>query len=187
MPLPVIVSTASCFFNKLRLRASSAIFCVLFGSAVYAQVYTGSVAGVVTDPSGAVIPGALITVKDSGKRFIYTATTDEAGRYLVRPLPPSGYRLSIEASGFKTHVQEGLVLSVNQNASMDASLTLGVGAQSVEVTSTTTALDTQDSSTGPELDRNFINEMPLMGRNVFDLAGLAPGIAQTSGGLSMSY
>jgi hypothetical protein len=187
MPLPVVVPTATGFFHKLRLGVNAAIFCVLFGPAIYAQVYSGSITGVVTDPSGAVIPGAMVTVKDSGKGFVYSATTDDAGRYLVRPLPPSSYRLSIQAPGFKTYVQEAIVLVVNQNASLDVGLTLGTGSQSVEVTSSATALATQDSSTGQELDRKFINELPLLGRNVFDLAGLAPGITQTSGGFSISY
>jgi hypothetical protein len=154
---------------------------------VGAQVYSGSMAGVVTDPSGAVVPGAGVTLTDSARGFTYTATTDEMGRYLVRALPPGAYRLTVEMSGFKTHTQDGIVLSVNQNAGMDVQLELGSGSQTIEVQATAAALGTQDAVTGQELNRKFINDLPLLGRNVFDLVGLTPGVTQTSGGFSIQY
>jgi hypothetical protein len=152
-----------------------------------AQVYSGSVAGVVTDPSGAVVPGAKVTLTDSAKGFDYSATADTTGRYLVRPLPPGAYQLSVEMSGFKTHVQDGIVLTVNQNMGIDVQLALGTGSQTVEVQATATALGSQDAVTGQELNRKFINDLPLLGRNVFDLVGLAPGVTQTSGGFQIAY
>jgi hypothetical protein len=153
----------------------------------WGQAYSGTLTGVVTDPSGAVVPDAKVVVTDTAKGVAYTAATDSSGRYLVRALPPSGYRLAVEVQGFKTYVQDGVVLAVNQNASVDVVLTLGTGSQSVEVQAAGIALATQDAVTVQELDRKLINELPLLGRNVFDLAGLAPGITQASGGFTIAY
>ncbi len=169
-----------------RLGLAVALLC-LIASPAMAQLYSGTLTGVVTDPSGALVPAAKVVVTDVGKGLTFTAATDAGGRYLVRALPPSTYRVSVEASGFRTFTQEGIVLAVNQNASLDIALTLGAGAQSVEVTGSVTTLGTQDSATGQELNRTFINELPLLGRGVFDLAGLAAGITQPSGGFKISY
>ncbi|MCX6624217.1 MAG: TonB-dependent receptor [Acidobacteria bacterium] len=142
--------------------------------------------GVVLDPSGAVVAGAKVTVTDSGKGFVYRATTDAVGRYLVRPLPPATYQLVVESAGFKRHLQENIVLNVNQAASLDVGLSLGTDKEVVEVTATAGTLATQDAVTGQELNRNFVGNLPLLGRGVFDLAGLAPGITQVSGGFAIS-
>jgi len=74
-----------------------------------AQLYSGSLSGVVTDPSGAVVPGADVTLTDTQKGFNYKATTNATGRYLLRPLPPTNYSLNVKVSGFKTFTQKGIV------------------------------------------------------------------------------
>jgi len=162
-------------------------FLTLLGLAAppaWPQVYTGSLTGVVSDPSGAVIPGVKVTLTDVGKHFDYTATTDGAGRYLLRSLPPSTYRLRAEAAGFSAFVQDNVVLAVSQNAAVDVVLKIGHETQTVEVSAVpaTAVLDTQDATTGQELDRSMINDLPLLGRGVFDLATLAPGVHQREGG-----
>lgn len=94
-----------------------------------AQLYTGSLTGIVADPSGAVIPGAHVTAIDVRKGFHYTVTTNVAGRYLLRPLPPSTYNLTVEASGFKTFAQHGIILAVNQSGSINVTLEVGSPTQ----------------------------------------------------------
>ncbi|MGE5644639.1 MAG: TonB-dependent receptor domain-containing protein [Acidobacteriota bacterium] len=141
----------------------------------------------ITDPSGAVVPNAGITVTDIAKGVAYKGTSDAVGRYLVRPLPPSTYRVTIEAEGFKPHTQENVVLTVNQSGSLDIRLALSGDTQTIEVSASAMRLATQDAVTGQELDRKYINDLPLLGRNVFDLAGLTPGITQPSGGFSISF
>ena len=147
-----------------------------------AQLYTGSITGLVTDPSGAVVPGAKVTVEDVAKQVPQSVTTDSNGRYVLRSLPPSTYRLTVEVAGFSTAVRDNLVLEVNQNLGIDVPLQLGAATQRVEVEAAATALATQDAVTGQELNRTFINELPLLGRGVFDLASLAPGIHSSDGG-----
>ena len=147
-----------------------------------AQLYSGSITGVISDPSGAVVPGAKVTLTDIGKQVAQAVSTDAAGRFLIRSLPPSTYKLTVEMQGFNTYVQDNIVLEVNQNLALDLALTLGAAAQTVEVQSAATALATQDAATGQELNRTLINDLPLLGRGVFDLALLAPGVHQREGG-----
>jgi hypothetical protein len=157
--------------------------------ALWAQVYSGSLTGIVTDPSAAVIPGAKVTLTDVDKHFEFTAVTDAVGRYLIRSLPPSTYDLKVEAPGFTTAIQNGVILTVNQNANVNVAMQVGASATVVEVSATSAALlATQDASTGQELDRRMINDLPLLGRGVFDLATLSPGMTPAgnfgSGGIN---
>ncbi len=174
--------------SVLRPFAGTRVWLVLLGFLLLstlpmlAQVYSGSLSGVVTDPTGALVPNAVVTATDSAKGFVYRANTDASGRYLIRALPPSGYQLTVDATGFKRHVRENFVLDVNQNASIDVRLVLGSNSEVIEVSASAQAMATQDAVTGQELTRNFVNDLPLLGRGVFDLAGLAPGVTQVQGG-----
>ena len=174
------------FRDRQGMRSWLLLVCLLgcAATSAQAQIYSGSLTGVVSDPSGAVVPGVKVTLTDVGKHFDYTATTDSAGRYLLRSLPPSTYKLRVEAPGFSTHVQDNIVLTVNQNAAVDVVLKVGRETQTIEVSATPAAavLATQDAATGQELDRSMINNLPLLGRGVFDLATLAPGVHQREGG-----
>jgi hypothetical protein len=172
----------------VRILLVFGLCCLLFGS-LLAQVYTGSLSGVLTDPSGGVIPGAEVTVTDTAKGFAYTVMTNDVGRYLVRPLPPSTYRLSVVMPGFQTHVQEGIVLNVNQNSAYDVRLQLGETTDLVEVQSGAAVLATQDAVTGQTLDRTLVNDLPILDRHqgVFALAALAPGVTQVQGGFSVAF
>jgi hypothetical protein len=147
----------------------------------WAQLYTGSVSGIVTDPTSAVIPGAKVTIQDVATQVPQSVTTDAGGRYLFRSLAPATYRLTIEMRGFSMYVQDKIVLEVSQNLAINAALQLGSETQKVEVAAEVAALSTQDATTGQELNRTFINELPLLGRGVFDLATLAPGVHAREG------
>jgi hypothetical protein len=163
---------------------------LLFDLPLQAQIYSGSLTGVVTDPSGAVVPEAKVKLTDVDKGFAYDTETDSTGRYVLRSLPPGKYRLSVALAGFNTFVQDGIVLTVNQNATVDVSLQLGAETQTVEVVAAASVLSTQDAVTGQEVNRTFINDLPLLGRSVFDLAFLSPGVtqpAQNTGGPTNNF
>jgi hypothetical protein len=154
------------------------LYSMLFSSLASAQLYTGSIAGTVTDPSGAVISDAQVKAVDQEKGFTFTAKSDASGRYIIRSVPPGTYSVSMDATGFRSERRQGVVLSVNQNASVDFSLKVGAASQVVDVTTSAVELQTQDASTGQLVDRKFINDLPLVGRGVLDLAYLAPGITE---------
>ena len=145
------------------------------------QVYAGSITGLVQDSSGAFLPNATVTLTDSEKGLKYSAKTDSSGRYLLRALPPSAYSIRIEAAGFRSEIQNGIVLDVNQNLTLNASLRVGTAGETVEVTGQAPVLSTEDAVTGQNLDRKVINDLPLIGRSVFDLALLTPGVTQPAG------
>lgn len=148
---------------------------------VQAQVYAGSITGLVQDPSGALIPNASVVLTDVDKGLRYSTTTDASGRYILRSLPPSTYTIRVEAAGFRSEVQKGIVVEVNQNLTLNVSVQVGAAQETVEVTGQAPVLATEDAVTGQELNRTKINDLPLIGRGVFDLALLTPGINQPAG------
>ncbi len=143
-----------------------------------AQLYTGSIAGTVSDPSGAVVVGAHVTATDMDKGFAFSGTTDSAGRYLLRNIPPGRYSVAIEATNFQGARKDGVVVSVDQNVSADFSLKVGAASLTVEVQAQHVELQTEDATTGQVVDRKFINDLPLISRDFGDLAFLAPGVTE---------
>jgi len=146
------------------------------------QLYTGSIAGQVTDPSGAMVPQAQVIATDTERQYVYTATTDTTGSYTFRSLPPGQYTVSVEAAGFSRYVREKFAVDVNSTVTVDARLQLKGGAQSVIVSDTEAPLlQTQTGAIGQQVDRKFINDLPLVNRALFDLVSLAPGINPPAG------
>jgi hypothetical protein len=153
---------------------------LLLGSQASGQLYTGSIAGTVTDPSGAVVSGAKVKAVDQDKGFSFPATTDSGGRYVVRQLPPGRYMVSVEAAGFQTQRKEGVRIDVDQNVGVDFSLKVGAPSQVVDVQANAVELQTQDAVTGQVINHTFLNNLPLVNRNAFDLVFLAPGLVHTN-------
>src|SRR6266496_6577943 len=147
----------------------------------WAQVYTGSLTGMIKDPSGAVVPGAEVKLTEANKGYSLDVNSDESGRFLLRSIPPGTYRLSVAASGFRTYVRQGVVLDVGQNASIDVALQLGEQSNTVEVAGEPPLLQTEDVVTGQTINRTFANDLPLIGRYIFDLVYLTPGITRPPG------
>jgi hypothetical protein len=101
---------------KRTVRAFTTIFVLLLGTvAMYGQLYSGSVTGVVTDSTHALIPGAHVTITDQDKGTAFGAVTDANGRYLFPTIPPALYRISATAQGFETQNQRDIKIDVQQN------------------------------------------------------------------------
>src|SRR5437762_2983293 len=160
------------------VAAALAICAVLYLPAAHAQLYTGSIAGTVKDPSGAVLANAQIKATDAEKGFAFSATSDSSGRYVIRELPPSNYVVSASASGFKTQRQDNVRIDVNQNASIDFSMAVGAFAEVVDVHAGAVELQTEDAETGQVINRRLINDLPLIDRNILALTSLAPGVTE---------
>lgn len=154
--------------------------CLLAMPAVsFGQGYFGSVTGVLTDPSGAVIPGAKVTLTDQNKGYAFNGTSDAVGRYLFRSIPPGVYSVTAEMHGFEKSVRTGISVDVNQNVTANVSLKVSSSSQTVEVNAQSQGLDAQDATTGLVVDRKFINDLPLVDRYVMDLTMLTPGVTET--------
>jgi hypothetical protein len=141
-----------------------------------AQSTTASMLGVVHDASGAVVPGAQVTVTNTGTAFTRTMTTDNEGSYLFNELPLGSYELRATMSGFETFVQTGITLVVNQNARVDIALALGSASQTLQVNAQVTDVDTVSSEMGELVDRTRIQQLPLNGRNTMQLSAVVPGV-----------
>ena len=151
---------------------------ILLSSTVWAQLYTGTVTGLISDPSGAVVPGAQVQLTDEQKGYVFTATSDTSGSYLFRSVPPGTYKVDVRATGFRSESRGGIILEVNHNVTVNFSLQLGPTTQAVEVKGQAPVLDAQDAVTGQVVNRLFMNDLPLIGRSLSDLAFLTPGVTE---------
>lgn len=181
-----LIRSCRALFSPSEMPGFRLILCtiglgLIFSLPIEAQLYSGSLTGVVRDPSGAVVPGAKVTLTDVGKQYDHTTRTDAEGRYLLRPLPPSTYRLVVDAKGFVPYARDSVVLDVNQNATLDVSLRIGATNEKVLVTAEAPQLSAQDATTGQEVNQVFVNNLPLIGREIMDLAFLAPGVNPAPG------
>jgi hypothetical protein len=147
-----------------------------------AQTFTATVTGTVTDPSGAVVPGAEVTLTNTSNGFTFSATTNGAGVYVVPNLHPDTYTLSVSATGFKTYEQRGITLVVNQTATVNAALQVGSSVQTVQVEAAPPVLETQNAQLGQTVTGTLIEQLPLVGRDVQELISLAPGVTPPPGG-----
>jgi hypothetical protein len=143
----------------------------------HGQGITGSMTGTVTDPSGAVVPNATVTIREVDTNAARTITTSDAGTFTVTQLPPGHYTVKVDKAGFKTYEQSGITLVIDQLAQINAQLSLGSEAQNIEVTSTGPVIQTEDSSVGQVIDSQSIQNTPLNGRlSVMGLIALSPGV-----------
>jgi hypothetical protein len=160
--------------NNWRRLAFLGGFLIASG-ALYAQVDTGAILGVVRDASGAVIPGAKVTVRNEGTSLTQSTTTSESGTYIFAPLKIGAYSVEVEKEGFKRQRRSGLELNIQQQLVADFTLSVGDVASQVEVTTSAPLLQTESGSVGQVVESQTINDLPLNGRNYTFLARLVPG------------
>ena len=154
---------------------------VLLGlSGLLAQAPTASVTGTVSDPSGAVIGGANVTLANSTTGFNRSMATNSEGVYNFAAVPIGTYTLTIEAKGFPKQIRENLELQVGQVARIDSVLQVGNVAESIRVEGGAPLLQTETTEIGTVIENKRIVELPLNGRNYLQLASLIPG-ATTNG------
>ena len=159
-----------------RSIACLLFLCLCLAVQVSGQVNTASLTGLVTDPAGAVVPNASVTVKNKATDVESSATTDSSGYYTFASLPVGTYTLTIELSGFKKAVHENINLEVGQKARIDASLEVGSVSESVVVATAPPLLSTQEAATGAVVDNRAITDLPLSARNWDDLLGGIAGV-----------
>jgi len=158
-------------------------FALAFGfSGLPAQTPTGTLQGIVKDPTGAVVPDAKVTVTNIQTGESRVVTTDESGRYVYLFVLPGNYRITVEKAGFQTLRQENVRVEVGQNRSVDLTLAVGAITEQIRVEAAPPPLDVNTSSVGQVVDTKRILDLPLLGRSVIALANLAPTVNPTGGG-----
>src|SRR5215471_4074260 len=147
-----------------------------------AQTTTGSIVGSVTDKTGALIPGAAITVTNTDTGSTNKTVTDSSGNYAVTPLPVGHYSVTVEARGFKKSVSAGITLNLQDRIGVNVVLELGQITETVEVQGAAAALQTDTSYLGQVVDSQRIVDLPLNGRFFTRLAVLTAGTLPTAPG-----
>ena len=151
-----------------------------FAAFSWAQEYRASVSGTVSDPTGAAIAGAKVTVTDILKNTRTEVTTNGVGFYSAPFLLPSKYKVVVEAGGFKKYVREDIVLGVNDKLGLDVALEVGALADSVTVTGEAAMLQTETASRGGVVEQRLVQDMPNNGRNMFQVVFTMPGVYKPS-------
>src|SRR5579864_7559813 len=152
---------------------------LLFSFLVRAAEVTATISGMVNDATGAVVPKATVTLTNTGTNVSRTTLTDSGGSYLFTLVPIGTYRLSVEQTGFRKYVRDGIVLNVNQNAKLDVALQVGASDQVVEVTGDVTQVDTLSATLGSVETERRILDLPLVERDTFQLGLLQAGVFPT--------
>jgi hypothetical protein len=161
------------------MRCIAALF-VLCSSLAFSQEFRATLTGRISDPAGAAVPGAEVTVKNAQTGDVTNTKSDDDGNYQVLFLTPGSYVVTVEKAGFKKAIREGVTLDVAARGVVDIAMTVGDVTQSVTVSANTETLETQTADRGLTIDNSRVLNVPLMGRNPFAAAWSAPGVIQNA-------
>ena len=148
----------------------------------FGQAVGASLNGQVVGPTGAAIPGASITLTNTGTGLALKATSSSDGAYRIAPLDPGQYKLEVQASGFERYAQNGIIITVDTAETQNVTLKIGNVQQTVNVTANAELLNTSNASLGQVINSTAITQLPLDYRTPSTLVLLAPGM--TVGGNS---
>jgi len=151
---------------------------LLAPSLVCAQAYFGTVSGELSDATGAMVQAATVVLTDQQKGFQFTTTSDSNGRYLFRTIPPGVYTVTADVKGFQKISSAAFKVDINENRTTNLTLKVAGTSQTAEVGAQAQAIQTEDAETGQVVNRRFINNLPLIDRQVISLVNLAPGVTE---------
>lgn len=166
---------------------ASVLILALAPTTVRGQNVYGTIAGTVTDSSGAAMSGATVTLTNLGTAEKHTISTDATGNYTFVNIFPGRYKVEGEKSGFKKFVREPIIVEIESGLKIDIALQVGAQSETVEVTGEAPLLQPETNSLGQVVEQRSVTEMPLNGRNPLALVALVPGVVpqgQPSGGNS---
>src|SRR6267378_8518024 len=175
-------SAAKCFRGATACSffIASLLFAFVAASA-HAQLTTGVFAGTVTDPQGAAVGGADVAITNIGTNATVSVKTSAEGSYRVSELAVGTYKLTVTAAGFKKEVKSGLYLNSGVIQRVDFKLELGAQTETVTVEAGAVQVQTEDSRLSETIGAGQVANLPLNGRNVFDLISMAPGAVDVTG------
>jgi Carboxypeptidase regulatory-like domain len=158
---------------------------LLLACALNAQV-TSRIGGYVKDSSGAIIPSATVKAVSVEQKFTRTTQTDTTGYYELVAIPAATYEIDVESAGFQRQVQKGVELQANQNLRLDVQLTVGGVNTEMTVSSSATLVNTTSATLSAIVDARSVQDLPLNGRNIVNLAEILPGVTDISAPETMS-
>lgn len=172
------------FLRRSLFIVLTAALCV---TSAVAQLNTATVFGTVTDPTGAVIPNAVVTLTQTDTNLSRTINTGGDGTYRADFLPVGPYTVKVTAPNFATLERSGIVLTVTQVAHLDLSLNAGAAEQTVEVTADIPLVNAGNSTLSRTVDNREIDNLPLVNRDVYTLLDLTPGVQNNSSAQPLGY
>lgn len=151
---------------------------LLLCAAAYGQSTTGNILGRISDAAAVVIPGVQVKAVSMLTGETRSTNTNEIGEYIFPSLPVGKYRIEVDVQGFSRFARSDIELTVNQNARVDITLQVGAVEQRIEVSANASAVNTYDVQLGYLVDSKRVTELPLNGRNVYDLFATLPGVSR---------
>lgn len=161
------------------MRLRSVVCCFLFLLSAHssvAQSPTGTVSGLVTDPTGGTIAGAEVLVVNDATRVQFAAKSNTEGIYVVPNLPPGNYRIQVSKEGFKTIIKPDIIVNVQDALAINFALPLGAVSEIVTIQGGAPLVNTESASVGTVIDRQFVGNLPLNGQSFNTLLQLTPGV-----------
>src|ERR1700687_3560944 len=163
------------------------VVCFLALTALQAQVTTATIEGTVTDSSGAMVPNAQVGATHRGTNQSRTVTTNASGSYRIDLLPSGVYDVEVTVQGFKKFRQNGIVLEINRTARVDAALAIGAQTDQVTITADAAMVNTSNAQIGRTTSGAEISNLPIVGRNVYTLLSLTPGVDSNANSIVLGY
>ena len=172
-----VVVTTACLALVLTLSPANG----------FAQ-FTSAVTGTVLDQSGAAVPNASVTLKDLGTAVVYSAVTSSAGVYRIAALPASTFDLTVEATGFERATLDHISIQVAETRTVNINLRLGATTTTVTVSAqAATKVDLTSGAVSGQIGETKVHDLPLVGRNMYSLVVLTPGVTGTPSGGGQAY
>ena len=159
--------------SKLLSLVATAFFSATL---LMAQFDSGQISGFVRDQTSAIVPGAAVVATNEGTKEPHRTVTNSEGYYVFPQLVVGSYTIAIEAQGFKRYVKTGIALDAEAKVSADVELTVGAASESVEVTASSAAVQTDSAQVATTIETKQMQDLTLNGRNPIYLAALSPGV-----------
>ncbi len=172
--------------KRVIVSSIVALICLVMAPFLGAQTTT-TIYGAVTDKSGAVVPAADVTATNVDTNFTRGAKTNPEGQYRLEFMPIGNYRVEVSATGFKKSIQKGITLEINTMARVDATLDVGALTEQVDVESTAPLVNTANAQIGRTVENAEITSLPIVGRNVYTLLELTPGVSSNVNSIVLGY
>lgn len=169
------------FQSAFRIFLILCVSLVATSVAAFAQAGSGGITGLVTDTSGAIIPGASASLLNEKTGVTLKTTSNSSGLYTFLPLSPGTYDLTVKAKGFGTVIRKGINVTLDRTSTVNFKLTVGAITQAVTVTATSSLTDTSNSTVGQLIGAKTIDRVPLLTRDVYNLIELSNGVTPANG------
>ena len=168
------------FARFMRSGCRLALMVLCFAAVSMAQTETATISGLITDDTGAVVPGAEVKLQSVDRGSAISATTNNAGIYVFASVHPGQYQLTVHKPGFKQVDFLGLIVNVQDHIEQNFRLQVGSVAESVTVEASAATINTTDATVSTVVDRQFAENLPLNGRSFQTLIQLTPGVVLTA-------